>query len=172
MWAGVSCPRTIGVPSAALAVSAAGLVLCRAEGISWATVKQLIESELKTTQRKPFRKTLSKVFSVSLLSPGCRILISKGLKCLWVIDAWKKLFFSASLELKLLINILLQGLNAEAYCPLRFSSQEPLPIPNLLLCRLNLFLEKQVVLCKSWKSQKSSWHVCRPNSVYTFVKVS
>lgn len=76
------------IPSAALAVSAVGLLLCRAEGISWATRKLLIKSEFKTSQRKPLKKNLLKIFSsASLLSPDCGILITKGIMFLWAVDA-------------------------------------------------------------------------------------
>lgn len=75
------------VPSAALALSAVGLVLCRAEGISWATRKLLIKSGFKTSQRKPLKKTLLKILSASLLSPDCGILITKGIMFLWAVDA-------------------------------------------------------------------------------------
>lgn len=78
-------PR-LHVPSTALAVSAVGLVLCRAEGISWATRKLLIKSEFKTSQRKPLKKKLLKILSASLLFPNYGILITKGIMFLWAVD--------------------------------------------------------------------------------------
>ena len=171
-------PQDYGVPSAALAVSAAGLVLCRAEGISWATVKQLIKSEFKASQRKPLKRKLSKILSASLLSPGCRILITKGLTCLWAIDAWEKLFFSGSLELKFLHNHTASRYKCRSSLPLAlqqsgtstYSKSTALP-PEHTIC-----LEKQAVLCKTWiltnMGHRSPQYMCKPNSVHTFVNVS
>lgn len=61
LWRGWRCGQVLfaprlHIPSAALAVSAVGLVLCRAEGTSWATRKLLIKSGFKTSQRKPLKK--------------------------------------------------------------------------------------------------------------------
>lgn len=91
LWRGWRCGQVLfaprlHVPSTALAVSAVGLVLCRAEGISWATRKLLIKAEFKTSQRKPLKKKLLKILSASLLFPNYGILITKGIMFLWAVD--------------------------------------------------------------------------------------